>query len=151
MLPSLLILIGLTIPLHIALIPLFINLRSLGLLNTRLALIGPYTGFGLAFGTYVMKGFFEELPQDLRMNSNGLAIVVNDDLANSYQQLNPQVHAKPPSPERTERADFPHHALQDGCGRYARVGTATRAMRGDDVHPVAVARVEGERTDASGM
>ena len=54
-----LVLVGLTIPVQIALIPLFINLRSLGLLNTRLALIGPYTGFGLAFGTYIMKGFFE--------------------------------------------------------------------------------------------
>src|SRR2546422_6662897 len=41
-----LVLVGLTIPLQIALIPLFINLRSFGLLNTRLALIGPYTGFG---------------------------------------------------------------------------------------------------------
>jgi raffinose/stachyose/melibiose transport system permease protein len=60
-----LVLIGLTIPLQIALIPLFINLRSLGLLNTRLALIGPYTGFGLAFGTYIMKGFFESLPREL--------------------------------------------------------------------------------------
>jgi raffinose/stachyose/melibiose transport system permease protein len=60
-----LVLVGLTIPLQIALIPLFINLRSLGLLNTRLALIGPYTGFGLAFGTYIMKGFFEGLPRDL--------------------------------------------------------------------------------------
>jgi raffinose/stachyose/melibiose transport system permease protein len=60
-----LVLVGLTIPLQIALIPLFINLRSLGLLNTRLALIGPYTGFGLAFGAYVMKGFFEGLPREL--------------------------------------------------------------------------------------
>ena len=60
-----LILVGLTIPLQIALIPLFVNLRVLGLLNTPLALIGPYTGFGLAFGTYIMKGFFEELPKEL--------------------------------------------------------------------------------------
>ena len=43
------VLIGLTIPLQIALIPLFMNLRTLGLLNTPFALIGPYTGFGLAF------------------------------------------------------------------------------------------------------
>ena len=59
------VLVGLTIPLQIALIPLFINLRTLGLLNTRLALIGPYTAFGLAFGTYVMKGFFQGLPREL--------------------------------------------------------------------------------------
>jgi ABC-type glycerol-3-phosphate transport system permease component len=60
-----LILIGLTIPLQIALIPLFVNLRTLGLMNTPLALIGPYTAFGLAFGTYIMKGFFEQLPKEL--------------------------------------------------------------------------------------
>ena len=60
-----LILIGLTIPLQIALIPLFVNLRALGLMNTPLALIGPYTAFGLAFGTYIMKAFFEELPREL--------------------------------------------------------------------------------------
>ena len=59
------VLVGLTIPLQIALIPLFMNLRMLGLLNTPLALIGPYTAFGLAFGTYIMKGFFEGLPRDL--------------------------------------------------------------------------------------
>ena len=60
-----LILIGLTIPLQIALIPLFVNMRWLGIMNTPLALIGPYTAFGLAFGTYVMKAFFEELPREL--------------------------------------------------------------------------------------
>jgi len=60
-----LVLVGLTIPLQIALIPLFMNLRALGLINTRMALIGPYTGFGLAFGTYIMKGFFEGLPREL--------------------------------------------------------------------------------------
>jgi raffinose/stachyose/melibiose transport system permease protein len=60
-----LVLIGLTIPIQIALIPLFVNLRALGLMNTPLALIGPYTAFGLAFGTYIMKAFFEELPREL--------------------------------------------------------------------------------------
>lgn len=60
-----LILIGLTIPVQIALIPLFINLKAFNLLNTPFALIGPYTGFGLAFGTFVMKGFFEKLPREL--------------------------------------------------------------------------------------
>jgi raffinose/stachyose/melibiose transport system permease protein len=59
------VLVGLTIPLQIALIPLFINLRTLGLINTPLALIGPYTAFGLAFGTYIMKGFFQGLPREL--------------------------------------------------------------------------------------
>jgi len=59
------VLVGLTIPVQIALIPLFINLRTLGLINTPFALIGPYTAFGLAFGIYVMTGFFEGLPREL--------------------------------------------------------------------------------------
>ena len=59
------VLVGLTIPVQIALIPLFKNLRLLGLINTPFALIGPYTAFGLAFGTYVMTGFFAELPREL--------------------------------------------------------------------------------------
>jgi len=59
------VLAGLTIPLQIALIPLFMNLRMLGLINTPLALIGPYTAFGLAFGTYIMTGFFKGLPREL--------------------------------------------------------------------------------------
>ena len=59
------VLVGLTIPVQIALIPLFMNLRLLGLINTPFALIGPYTAFGLAFGTYVMTGFFAELPREL--------------------------------------------------------------------------------------
>jgi len=33
--------------------------------------------------------FTRTLTQELQLNSNGLATVVNDDLANSYQQLNP--------------------------------------------------------------
>jgi ABC-type glycerol-3-phosphate transport system permease component len=60
-----LILLGLTLPVQTALIPLFFNLKVLGLLNTPFALIGPYTAFGLAFGTFVMKGFFETLPYEL--------------------------------------------------------------------------------------
>jgi raffinose/stachyose/melibiose transport system permease protein len=60
-----LILVGLTIPVQIALIPLFANLKILGLMNTPFALIGPYTAFGLAFGTYIMKGFFQGLPREL--------------------------------------------------------------------------------------
>jgi raffinose/stachyose/melibiose transport system permease protein len=72
------VLIGLTIPLQIALIPLFMNLRTLGLLNTPFALIGPYTGFGLAFGTFIMKGFFEGLPRELEERRGSTARASSD-------------------------------------------------------------------------
>jgi hypothetical protein len=52
------VLIGLTIPLQVALIPLFMNLRTLGLLNTPFAPHRALHGFGLAFGTFA-EGFFK--------------------------------------------------------------------------------------------
>ena len=58
-------LLGLAIPVTIALIPLFFNLKVLHILNTPWALIGPYTGFGLAFATFILKGFFQTLPKEL--------------------------------------------------------------------------------------
>lgn len=57
--------IGMTIPVQVTLIPLFQFLRNLHLLNTYFALILPYVGFGIAFGTYVMTTFFKALPKEL--------------------------------------------------------------------------------------
>ena len=59
------ILLGLGIPVSIALIPLFFDLKQLHLLNTPWSLIGSYTGFGLAFATFILRGFFETLPKEL--------------------------------------------------------------------------------------
>lgn len=46
-------------------IPLFINLNKLGLLNTREGLIFPYAALGLPFTIIVLRGFFEAIPLEL--------------------------------------------------------------------------------------
>ncbi len=58
-------LLGLTLPVSTSLLPLFFNLKTFGLMNTPFALIGPYTGFGISFGVFILKGFFETLPIEM--------------------------------------------------------------------------------------
>jgi ABC-type glycerol-3-phosphate transport system permease component len=56
---------GLTIPAQLAVVPLFFELRSLGLLNSRLGLIVVYTANGLPFAIFILSGFFRSLPRSL--------------------------------------------------------------------------------------
>lgn len=49
----------------VTIIPLFMLMRGLGLLNTIGALIIVYTGFNLPFVVWMMRGFFEEVPHEL--------------------------------------------------------------------------------------
>jgi ABC-type glycerol-3-phosphate transport system permease component len=56
---------GLTIPTQLSIIPLFYELRALGLLNTRLGLILVYTANGLPFAVFILAGFFRSLPRAL--------------------------------------------------------------------------------------
>ena len=52
-------------PAIVTAIPLFLMMRDLRLLNTRLALVIVYTAFNLPFVVWMMRGFFAELPRDL--------------------------------------------------------------------------------------
>lgn len=56
---------GLTLPAQLAVVPLFFELRELGLLNTRSGLILVYTANGLPFAVFVLSGFFRSLPRAL--------------------------------------------------------------------------------------
>jgi ABC-type glycerol-3-phosphate transport system permease component len=56
---------GLTIPAQLAVVPLFFELRSLGLLNSRTGLILVYTANGLPFAIFILAGFFKSLPRSL--------------------------------------------------------------------------------------
>ncbi len=56
---------GLMIPAQLAMVPLFFELRALGLLNSRLGLILVYTANGLPFAIFVLAGFFRSLPRTL--------------------------------------------------------------------------------------
>jgi ABC-type glycerol-3-phosphate transport system permease component len=60
-----LILAGLTIPAQLAIVPLFFELRSAGLLNTRPGLVLVYTANGLPFAIFILAGFFRSLPRSL--------------------------------------------------------------------------------------
>ena len=53
------------VPLIALVIPLFITLRSLGLLNTLTGLILTQTGFLLPFTIWLLRAYFESLPPDM--------------------------------------------------------------------------------------
>lgn len=46
-------------------VPLFLMMRDLRLLNTRLSLVILYAGFNLPFVIWMMRGFFVEVPREL--------------------------------------------------------------------------------------
>ncbi len=46
-------------------IPLFLIIRQFGLLNTHVALIIAYTAFSLPFSIWLLRGFFEAIPEEL--------------------------------------------------------------------------------------
>jgi raffinose/stachyose/melibiose transport system permease protein len=60
-----LILLGLGIPLQIALVPLFVINLKLGLNNTLFALIGPNVAFSLPFAIMIIRSYMLTLPNEL--------------------------------------------------------------------------------------
>ena len=56
---------GLMLPAPLAMVPLFFELRALGLLNSRLGLILVYTAYGLPFAIFILAGFFKTIPRAL--------------------------------------------------------------------------------------
>lgn len=57
--------LGLMIPLHAVLLPVFIMLRNLKMLDTYQAVIVPYIAFALPMAIFFMIGFFGSLPIEL--------------------------------------------------------------------------------------
>ena len=54
------------IPPQITMIPMFLIMKTLGLLDSHWAIILPaYFGFGGAFGTFLLRQFFAAVPKDL--------------------------------------------------------------------------------------
>ena len=58
-------LLGLMVPLESTVVPLYYDLRDLGLTDTYAALIFPQVGVSLAFGTFWMRAFFRSVPRSL--------------------------------------------------------------------------------------
>ena len=57
--------LGLTIPIHASLIPVYITLKKLGMLNSYQALIIPYSAFSLAMAILISMGFMQDIPMEL--------------------------------------------------------------------------------------
>lgn len=57
--------IGMMVPIHCVLIPLFKTFSNLGMYNDLLGLIIPYTTFSLPITIFIMTGFFEGLPKEM--------------------------------------------------------------------------------------
>ena len=56
---------GLTLPFEAVITPLYYEVRALGLLNTRFAIILPLIGLYMPFGVYWMRAHFLNVPHDL--------------------------------------------------------------------------------------
>ena len=59
-------LLGLAIPIHVTLLPIFTMLRDMGINNTLAALFPPYLAFGLPLHILILRGYFRSIPDDLR-------------------------------------------------------------------------------------
>ena len=58
-------LIGMMVPVHCVLIPLFVRFTKLGLTNSLMGLVIPYTVFGLPLTIFLLVGFFQSMPGEI--------------------------------------------------------------------------------------
>lgn len=58
--------LGLMFPAATAALPIFINVRDMGLLDTHLGVILPNAAFGVAMSIILFRRFFKEIPDELR-------------------------------------------------------------------------------------
>jgi len=56
---------GLMLPFRLAIVPLFLLLNDLGLVDSRLGLILVYAATGIPFSIFILSSFFRQLPQEL--------------------------------------------------------------------------------------
>ncbi|HEV3210041.1 MAG TPA: carbohydrate ABC transporter permease [Chthoniobacterales bacterium] len=57
--------LGLTFPFATAVLPVFIRVRDMGLLDSYWGVILPQIAFNLGFSVVLLRGFFSELPKEL--------------------------------------------------------------------------------------
>ena len=57
--------LGITIPVHASVVPIFITLSRIHMVNSRIALIVPYAAFSLAMAILICTGFMNDIPKDL--------------------------------------------------------------------------------------
>jgi raffinose/stachyose/melibiose transport system permease protein len=59
------ILAGLALPARLAVIPIFLLMRRIGLLNSLIGLVLVYAASGISFSTFLLTNFFRTIPMDL--------------------------------------------------------------------------------------
>lgn len=58
-------LVGMMVPIHAALLPVFVVMRNLQIINSIWSLIIPYTGFAIPMGIMIIYGIMDGIPRDL--------------------------------------------------------------------------------------
>jgi len=56
---------GLMLPFRLAIVPLFLLLNKMGLIDNRMGLIFVYAATGIPFSIFILSSFFRQLPQEL--------------------------------------------------------------------------------------
>ena len=56
---------SLMVPLQLAIVPLFFQMKDYGLLNSRWGMLVVYVAFGMPFAIFILTGFFKSLPSSL--------------------------------------------------------------------------------------
>lgn len=62
--------LGLTIPIHASIVPIYVTLSKAHMLNTYQALIIPYSAFSLAMAILICTGFMGDIPKELDEAAN---------------------------------------------------------------------------------
>jgi raffinose/stachyose/melibiose transport system permease protein len=57
--------LGLLFPITVAILPVFIQIRQIGLINSLWGVILPLVAFGLPGSTVILRGFFRSIPSEL--------------------------------------------------------------------------------------
>ena len=60
-----LVMLGITIPMHASLLPVYRTMSNLGILNTYTSLILPYSAFSLSMAILICTGFMDDIPKEL--------------------------------------------------------------------------------------
>jgi len=56
---------GMLIPIHATLVPMFILLKNLGILNSPITLLFPYIAFNLPITIFILTSFMKSFPKDI--------------------------------------------------------------------------------------
>jgi raffinose/stachyose/melibiose transport system permease protein len=57
--------LGITIPMHASLLPVYRTMSNLGILNSYTSLILPYSAFSLSMAILICTGFMDDIPKEL--------------------------------------------------------------------------------------